>query len=339
MRLLRPMLLALLALAVATAGAVAQQSTIPLPGGGTVTIKLPLEKGKKAKKKRSNKVTVGIADEKADMFDDPRFTALGIKTARRSVAWDVFKYDFALHEVDDWMKRAQAAGVKPLITFGRSRIDSQRDVIPTRAQMLSTFKQFRAKYPWVTDYVASNESNYSRPGVKQPGLMAKYYLDMRKACRTCKVAAATLLEVPGKGWERSMARWVKRFVKSAGHRPKYWAAHNYFSVNGLSLKGTKNILKVTKKGELWVTETGGLVARRSTFAGKIPMKEGLAHSVRVTKFIFDKMLTLSPRIKRIYLYHWNSATPTDSWDSGLIGHDGKPRGSYTVVAAKLKKRR
>lgn len=339
MRLLRPMLLALLALAVATAGAVAQQSTIPLPGGGTVTIKLPPEKGKKAKKKRSNKVTVGIADEKADMFNDTRFKALGIKTARRSVAWDVFKHDFALTEVDDWLKRAQAAGVKPLITFGRSRINSQLHYIPTRAEMLSTFKQFRAKWPWVKDFVATNESNYSDPGVKRPELAAKYYLDMRKACRTCKVAAATLLEVPGKGWERSMARWVKRFVKAAGHRPKYWAAHNYVSVNALSLKGTQNILKVTKKGEVWFTETGGLVARRSNFAGKIKMKEGLAHSVRVTKFIFDKMLTLSPRIKRIYLYHWNSATPTDSWDSGLIGHDGKPRGSYTVVAAKLKKRR
>lgn len=339
MRLLRPLLLALLATAVVTTGAIAQ-STIPLPGGGTVTVKLPPEKGKKGKKKRTvrnNKVQVGIADEKADMFSDPRFSALGIKTARRAVAWDVFKHEFALEEVDDWLQRARAAGVTPLITFGRSRINSQLHYIPTRAEMLSTFKQFRARWPWVTQFVATNESNYSDPGVKRPELAARYYVDMRKACRTCKIAAATLLEVPG--WEKNMARWVRRFVKAAKHRPKYWAIHNYVSVNRLSLAGTKRILKITKKGEIWVTETGGLVARRSDFAGKIAMKEGLTHAARVTSFIFDKMIRLSPRIKRIYLYHWNSATPLDSWDSALISHDGKPRRSYDVVRAKLKKRR
>ncbi len=336
MRLLRPFLLALVALAVATSGAAAQ--SVKLPGGGEVQVKLPAQKGKKTKTFKS-KAVIGIADEKADMFGDARFRALRIRTARRSVAWDVFQYPFALAEVDDWMQKARAAGVKPLITFGRSRINSRLHVIPTRAQMKATFKKFRAKYPWVRDYVASNESNYSDPGVKRPELMAQYYLDMRKACRNCKVAAATLLEVPGKGWERSMARWVKRFVKAAKHRPRYWAAHNYFSVNGLSLRGTKNMLKLTKKGEIWLTETGGLVARRSTFNGKIPMKEGLAHSTRVMRWIFDTMLTVSPRITRVYLYHWNASTPNDTWDSGLVDANGRTRASYDVLAAKLKKRR
>jgi hypothetical protein len=51
------------------------------------------------------------------------------------------------------------------------------------------------------------------------------------------------------------------------------------------------------------------------------------------------MMRVSPRIKRVYLYHWNAATTTDSWDSGLVGADGIARGAMNIVAARLKKKR
>lgn len=348
MRLLRLLPVALIAVALGIPAASAAQKdapTIPLPGGGQIKVKLPEPKpakgkgkGKKGKgKSRTSKVQVGIADEKPQMFSDERFRALGMKTARRSVAWDVFEYDWALREVDDWLREARAAGVRPLITFGRSRVHERTHFIPTRAQYKHAFQTFRARYPWVTDFVATNESNYSDPGFKRPELAAKFYNDMRAACRHCKVAAATLLEVPGR--EKYMRTWVKRFVKAAGHRPKYWAVHNYVSANRFSVKGTKEMLKVTKRGEIWITEVGGLVKRRSSFNGKVKMKEGLAHATQVTRFIFDRIITASPRIKRVYLFHWNAAGPTDTWDSGLVGADGIARGSLDIVASKLKKRR
>ena len=134
MRLLRLFPVALLALAVAIPTVASGQGsapTIPLPGGGQIKVKLPQPKpanGKAKKNKgkarsRTSKVQVGIADEKPQMFSDERFRALGLKTARRSVAWDVFEFDWALAEVDEWMHEAQAAGVRPLITFGRSRVN------------------------------------------------------------------------------------------------------------------------------------------------------------------------------------------------------------------------
>jgi hypothetical protein len=89
---------------------------------------------------------------------------------------------------------------------------------------------------------------------------------------------------------------------------------------------------------VWITEVGGLVKRRSDFAGKLKMSEGLAHATKSWRFIFDRMIGASPRIKRVYLYHWNSSSETDSWDSSLIGSDGKPRGGLAVVQARLKKR-
>jgi hypothetical protein len=271
------------------------------------------------------------------MFTDPRFRALGTRIARRSVAWDSFQYDWQVAEIDAWMRGARAAGVSPLISFNRSRLASKRHMVPTRAQWLSGFKKFRARYPWVRDYVATNESNHTPPGVHNPKRAAQYYLDMRKACKTCRVAGATINERPEKKY---METWVKTFVKTARHRPRYWALHNYFGANTFNLSGTNRFLKATKKGEVWITEVGGLVARRSTeFAGKLKMKEGLAHSTRVWKYIFDSVLTVSPRITRAYLYHWDSSGPTDTWDSALVGYDGKPRGGLAVVQAKLKKRR
>ena len=346
MRRLRPLLLALLVLAVAApaAGGQAQAPVIKLPGGGEIKVKLPkpkVPKGKggkpKVKKKRSFTVQLGMADQKRDMFTDRRFLDLGFKHARRSIGWDMFEYDWQIQDVDDWLKDARAAGVRPVITFARSRVAEKIHLVPTRAQVLDSFRRFRARYPWVTDFVATNESNLNPPGAKNPKLAAQFYNDMRKACRHCKVAAATILETPNK---KQLEGWIKRFIKAAGHRPKYWALHNYYGANTRSLSGTKRMLKATKTGEVWVTEVGGLVARRTpNFVGKLKMPEGLTNAARATRFIFDRMLNISPRIKRVYLYHWNSSTISDTWDSAFIGPDGLPRASFAVMQAKLKSRR
>jgi hypothetical protein len=343
MRHLRLLLLSLLALAIAAPAASAQGPTaIPLPGGGQAKITIPAKKGKgkKKTKAKTHLVEVGIADQKKSMFTDPRFISLGLKTARRSVAWDTFipGHEWQIPEVDEWLQAARADGVRPLITFARSRDASRIHLIPTRAQWLNGFKEFRKRYPWVTDFVASNESNHTPPTAKKPELAASYYKDMRLACRTCRIAAATINELPSKETKHTKA-WVKRFIKKAGHQPKYWALHNYYGANTFSTKGTKRFLKMVK-GQVWVTETGGLVKRRSgNFAGKVKMKEGLAHSTKAWRFIFDNMLTLSPRLTKVYLYHWDSSSATDTWDSALVGYDGRARGGLAILKAKLSKRR
>src|SRR4051812_20673177 len=67
------------------------------------------------------KVAVGIADNKSDMFTDPRFTALKVKYVRVMVPYDAM-HDFAQRTwLDGWMAGAKAGGLKPLVTFDRSR--------------------------------------------------------------------------------------------------------------------------------------------------------------------------------------------------------------------------
>ena len=343
MRLIRLALVTVVACTLVATAALAQSvgpQTVPLPGGGKITVNLPAPKAKKGKKRTTTKrrtasVQLGIADQKADMFTDQRFLGLGLKTARRSVAWDTFQYDWQIADVEDWLNKARVAGVRPLITFARSRINEKIHLTPTRAQWLAGFRAFRQRFPWVTDFVASNESNHTPPTSKSPKLAAQYYNDMRRACPTCRVAAATINEQTSKKY---MEVWIRKFIKAARHYPKYWALHNYYGANKRNVSYTKRVLKATKKGQIWVTEVGGLVARRTRdFVGKLKMPEGTAHATATTRFIFDRMLTLSPRITKVYLYHWNSSSLTDTWDSALIGPDGKPRGGLTIVESRLKK--
>ncbi|MFA9271961.1 MAG: hypothetical protein ACEQSX_14635, partial [Baekduiaceae bacterium] len=46
------------------------------------------------------RAAIGIGDQKASMFDDPRFRELGIRHARLSVAWDAMAYPWQVQEID-----------------------------------------------------------------------------------------------------------------------------------------------------------------------------------------------------------------------------------------------
>jgi hypothetical protein len=53
------------------------------------------------------------------------------------------------------------------------------------------------------------------------------------------------------------------------------------------------------------------------------------------RYLLEKVPRVSRRIKRIYVYHWNSGGPTEVWDSALIGFDGQRRPAYRVLANRL----
>ena len=48
-------------------------------------------------------LTVGIADNKADMFFDPRFAASGIGRARISIGWDALSSPWQTQQLDQWL--------------------------------------------------------------------------------------------------------------------------------------------------------------------------------------------------------------------------------------------
>jgi hypothetical protein len=271
-------------------------------------------------------LTVGIADNKPDMFGDPRFHAAGVRFARLSVGWDALSSPWQVAEIDAWLGAARAANVEPLVSFGHSRTD--RRSVPTPERFLFEFRRFRARYPWVKEYAAWNEANHcGEPTCHRPRLVAAYYRNMRRECPDCRILAAEVLDTP------NMVRWVRAFRRAAHEEPRYWGLHNYVDANRRRTRGTRRLLRAVK-GLVWFTETGGIVARHNPH--RITFPESAHHAAVATRFVFRRLVALSKRATRVYIYQWNAGPPPTTWDSGLIGPTGRTRPAYRVVARALR---
>jgi hypothetical protein len=272
-------------------------------------------------------VQIGIADQKPDMFSDPRFGELGLRRARLAIGWDALTSPWQVEELDTWMNAAREAGVEPLISFGHSR--TARRVLPTPERLKYEFRRLRARYPWARTYATWNEANHcGEPTCNRPELVAAYYRAMRSECPSCTILAAEMLDMP------NIDEYVVRMRRKLGYTPAIWGLHNYVEANRFTMRRLRALLRVTPGATLWLTETGGLVSRRNASTTDIP--EGPRHAGEVTRYIFDRILPSNPRIARVYLYHWNAGPASSTWDSGLITPGGRSRTSLEVLARVLR---
>ncbi|CAN5513965.1 hypothetical protein BH20ACT17_BH20ACT17_09450 [soil metagenome] len=271
---------------------------------------------------------IGIADQKADMFGDPRMASLGIRHARLTVSWDALRHDWQRAEVDTWMNGAFQRQIDPLITFGHSRARSSRP-LPTPNGLRREFRAFRARYPWATTFATWNEANHcGQETCRRARLVAAYYRQLRAECRSCTMLAAEVLDT------RNMARWIRAFRRALGYMPRLWGLHNYVEVNRFKTTSLRRMLRTMgRRGRLWLTETGGLVRRSNKSKTDIP--EGSRHAARVLRYIFDRVVKRYRAIERVYVYHWNAGSPKTTWDSGLITYGGRERGAYWVLHRRM----
>ncbi len=274
---------------------------------------------------------VGIADQKPDMFADPRFHDLRIRHARLYVPWDVRSHPGQLAEVDRWMQAAFARGVRPLVTFGHSRVE--RRSLPSPERFMYEFRRFRERYPWVRTFATWNEANHcGEPTCRRPKLVAAYWRVLRRACPGCRVLAAEVLDQP------NAVAWIREFRRHARVRPRLWGVHNYVEANRFRTERLRGILAATGGAQVWLTEVAGIVWRRSrrpeTVRKGIP--ESAAHAARVLRFLLDDVLPRHRQITRLYVYHWNITRPRDAWDSALISADGRRRPAFRVLERALR---
>jgi hypothetical protein len=271
---------------------------------------------------------VGIGEQQHYMFEDPRFQALGLRYARVSIGWDALESPTQARALAQWLRGARAEGVHPLIAFERSRRAGRHRLLPSPARLGHQFRVLHARYPWVTDFATWNEANYcGEPTCHSPALVAAYYTQMRRACPRCHVLAAELLDVPG------MVGWAGAERRALGYEPAVWGLHDYIGANRLQTASTAALLRGTT-GQVWLTETGGVVARHNRSAHDFP--ESPAHAAAVTRFVFDRIARLSGRIARVYLYQWYASPRRRApWDSGLIGPHGTPRPAFWVLVQEL----
>ncbi|MCW3017279.1 MAG: hypothetical protein JWO02_4371 [Solirubrobacterales bacterium] len=269
------------------------------------------------------KPVLGIADQKPATFLDARLEALNLKYARVYVPWDVLQDKGTLPVIDEWFAGAKLDGLAPLVTISRSRIPSRLGYKPSPAQLAGEFKRWRQRWPGQVDTISTwNEANLGN----KPEMVASWWLALRKACPSCTVLGADLLDEP------KVLAWAAKFVKAAKRAPAIWGLHAYNDANTFKTTITQALLNGVK-GDFWITETGGVANRVRPiykFAGC-----GVAHQTKATTFLLSNIAMLSPRIKRIYIFTWGLGDNRASFDSALIDAEGRERPSLNVVRGYL----
>ena len=273
---------------------------------------------------------VGIGEQVPDMFSDPYWWALGIKDVRVLASWDALRTKWQREDLDTYMNAARVAGARVLLAFGHSRDDGRHHVLPSVARFTREFLRFRSRYPWVHDYLTWNEGNHcSQPTCRRPEVAAAYYDAIRRNCPGCTVVGGDVLDTS------QMPKWVKRFRRATKAKHLIWGLHNYIDANRFRTRGTMSLLKAVK-GEVWFTETGGVVVRRNR--SKIAFPGSVSHAAVATRWVF-RLAALSPRIRRVYFYHWSPSAPDANWDSALVDRRDRPRPAYTVLQQWLARHR
>jgi hypothetical protein len=236
-------------------------------------------------------------------------------------------YDAVAREADReladlWLNAAARAGVEPFITFGHSRAVPER--LPSVAAFRAAFRAFRERYPGVNAYAPWNEINHaSQPTARAPRRAAEFYNVVKAECPDCTVLAGDVLD------QRGMTRYVRRYQRHLEGEPAIWGLHNYADTNRFRTSGLRDLLR-TVKGDVWLTETGGIVR----FGRSFPRDERRA--ARSIAYAF-KLARDNERVRRVYLYNWTGARPSDRFDSGLIASDGTARPGFDALRAELAK--
>ena len=162
-----------------------------------------------------------------------------------------------------------------LVTFDRSRRAGRASINPTPAQLAAEMKAMRKRWPWLHEFSTWNEVNIA----KHPDTVAKWWLALTRACPSCTILGADLLDRSNSSDStaavtESLRAWLYGFLEATGGRqPAVWGLHNYIDANRGRTTVTRAVLKLVK-GRIWFTETGGLVSRHNGSKFKIPAGAG-----------------------------------------------------------------
>jgi hypothetical protein len=276
--------------------------------------------------------STGIGDNNPSMFASPAYTALHTKITRYVAAYNIVESPADLAVFRAWVKAAEASGIQPLIAFyhARGRAGTHQ---PSLAGYTKEIKKFIKLFPEIKNYTPWNEANrgnvvvsggasFHSPSAK---LSAQYYLALRSACSRCTIVGLDVLDGQKIGPTISYIKSFQRYAK--GHLPTIWGLHNYSDTNRYRSTGTKAVLAAVK-GQVWLTETGGLVQ----FGGAFPYS--LSRASKALTYMF-KLAGSNSRIARLYIYNWFGGDRSTRFDAGLVDAAGLPRPGYFVVRKKL----
>ena len=277
---------------------------------------------------------VGISDQNPGIFTEPNFQALKIKRVRFIVPYDWYKHRGQNAQVVGYMAAARAARADVLVHFSarrgcfsnRGRYSRSKVCrAPSVKTYTSSFKRFRKAYPFVKTLGVWNEANHvSQPINRNPKRAAQYFLAARKACSSCTLVAADVLDIS------NMTSYLRGFLRNAKGKAKIFGLHNYQDVNRRSTADTRAML-ATVGGQVWLTETGGIL----TFLPSFP--RNATRQANRTKWMFQlanrydtRQRGLRSKITRVYNYDYTGVPPGARFDAGLTNPSGSKRKAYNT---------
>jgi hypothetical protein len=248
--------------------------------------------------------------------------------------YDAAVRPYSLDKAIDFIVAAEALHEKVLVAFYHSEYTPTR--MPSVAAYQNDVKKFVKLFPHVTEYESWDEANRGNepPAFSSPSAVAaaKYYQALIRVCRGCTVVG---LDVLDQASPLPTLDYIAEFKREIYHlqtvMPKVWGLHNYSDVNRLEGWRTDEIIQALG-GQVWLTETGGIVK----FGGAFPNRNGsgLTRAANVLRFTFQ-VAAAHAKIKRLYIYDWNGGTNATRFDAGLTNGDERPRAGYIVVCKAL----
>lgn len=277
----------------------------------------------------------GIGDEQATMFASPLWQQLHTKIVRYIVPYDVAVHKQDLSWARAWIGAAEAAHQQVLVAFYHSRRTPLR--LPSVGEYKADVTKFLKLFPRIHQFQSWDEANRGYI----PGLLASpsayaaaaYYQALLRSCRRCTVIGLDVLDANNIS---GTLEYIREFKSAIGRlrtvMPSIWGLHNYSDVNRFQTWRTHELVNALG-GQVWLTETGGLVQ----FGGAFPNYggSGLQRAARALRLMFA-LAASDGRIKRLYIYNWTGGNAGTRFDAGLTNYRNQPRAGYVVVCRQLR---
>jgi hypothetical protein len=280
------------------------------------------------------KPLVGLADQNVATLQDPRYTAAKLKYLRTTIPYDqIRRGGRGLAAQDAFLNTAHAQGKDVLVTFYRTSACSPACAakrLPTVSEFRTDFRAFRKRYPWIRKFSTWNEENFpkAQPTGRNPKRTGQFYLMLRKECAGGKCTVLTGdFRANGSAFDK---KWFKTFRKTIGGGSHSWGLITYPDINKFQVKYTKQFLKDTKRGNVYVTEAGAFNIFTPFYHAS------LSRQNKVMKYLMTKSWKPSSRIKSLYVYSWRADKNNKTFDSALINANGTPRPAYSTFLKYLK---
>jgi hypothetical protein len=276
----------------------------------------------------------GLGDESDEMFGSQLWAQLHTKIVRYIAPYDAVAHSYSLDKATLFIREAEAHHQQVLVAFYHSEYTPLR--LPSVASYQRDVQKFVKRFPHVRQYQAWDEANrgYIRGALASPSAVADamYYQALIRVCHGCTVIGLDVLDAQDIG---PTLEYISEFRHEIGRlrtiMPKIWGLHNYSDINRLESWRTRELSRALG-GQVWLTETGGIVQ----FGGAFPNKRGsgLTRASKVLKYMFA-VAGSQPQIKRLYIYDWTGGSASTRFDAGLMNAHDQPRPGYVVVCKQL----